>query len=254
MSDAFSYSPARSLPAKITRRLTQWRTAAPLGLPPKKTIVSFTFDDFPISAGTHGSDILEKYGAKGTYYTSTGLKGKDLPTGKQFENEDIRRLMKNGHEIAAHTHTHLDCAAHDIQTVLSDIDRNVTELNDLTGREMTQFAYPYGETTAALKQELTSKFSIARGILPGINTEKSDRMQLRALELTPDPYTTKRALSAIETGECSPSWIVIFTHDVADEPSNYGAKKSALNTIAKAAKDSGAELLTMSEAYSTISA
>ena len=40
-----------------------------------KPLISFTFDDFPLSAATAGADILERYGARGTFYASGSLCG-----------------------------------------------------------------------------------------------------------------------------------------------------------------------------------
>ena len=65
MSDLFAngYTPDRSFPARIRRRLTQWRVAAPLARSPKRPMVTFSFDDFPKSAATNGASIIESVGA-----------------------------------------------------------------------------------------------------------------------------------------------------------------------------------------------
>jgi peptidoglycan/xylan/chitin deacetylase (PgdA/CDA1 family) len=36
-------------------------------------MVSFTFDDAPVSAATRGAGMLEEYDARGTFYISGGL-------------------------------------------------------------------------------------------------------------------------------------------------------------------------------------
>jgi peptidoglycan/xylan/chitin deacetylase (PgdA/CDA1 family) len=73
-----------------------------------RPLLSFTFDDFPRSSYTNGGTILNNFGFKATYYVSLGLMGKELPVGPAFINEDIEKLMKDGHELGCHTYDHLD--------------------------------------------------------------------------------------------------------------------------------------------------
>ncbi len=52
------YEPNRSLFAKIERRLTQYRKAAPATVITDRPILSITFDDCPTSAADTGARIL----------------------------------------------------------------------------------------------------------------------------------------------------------------------------------------------------
>ena len=70
-------------------------------------VVSFTFDDFPKSALTAGGSILERHGARGTYYVASKLAKTDGAVGRLFDVEDISAAHHNGHEIGCHTYTHL---------------------------------------------------------------------------------------------------------------------------------------------------
>ena len=242
------YLPSRSLPAKIKRRLTQWRAVAPLCIRPEKTIVSFTFDDFPKSAAEDGADIIESVNGKATYYACSSLAGQHMTTGQQFDAADIVALQASGHEIGAHTHTHLDCSKAKLSDIRKDIALNIRQLNDMGASEVTQFAYPYGETQVPLKRTLARDFETARGVLAGINTPGADRMQLRALQLTPDASTIKRAEAALNAARNSPAWIVIFTHDVARAPSPFGVRSDDLRTLANMADDIDADILSISGA------
>jgi peptidoglycan/xylan/chitin deacetylase (PgdA/CDA1 family) len=42
---------------------------------PRRPIVSFTFDDVPVSALANGATILEKHGVRGTFYVAGGIAG-----------------------------------------------------------------------------------------------------------------------------------------------------------------------------------
>ncbi|MEO0465975.1 MAG: polysaccharide deacetylase family protein [Pseudomonadota bacterium] len=243
------YQPSRSLPAKLNRRLTQWRAADRLANNPGRPVVSFTFDDFPKSAADTGAEIIEQCGGRATYYACTGMAGTRTVCGDMFDERNIIELVKAGHEIGAHTATHLDCAQERIPRILNDIAHNLTQLSTMgVPGAVRQFAYPYGETSLPLKRSLRERFTAARGVLSGINGKGSDRMQLRAVEMTPDPESLKAVLNAIDVAAQQGLWLVVFTHDVSLRPSPFGVRPRHLARAARAARDAGAELLTMSEA------
>lgn len=248
----FDYSPSRTLSAKIQRRLTQSQTCSSLQHVPQ-SMVTFSFDDFPKSAADTGAEILGAIGAPAIYYAATGLARTTTPTGEQYDEDDLLNLSKAGHEIGAHTHTHLDCAAAPLETVLNDIEANLHHLK-LMGhiKPVKHFAYPYGETTIALKKSLMNKFETCRGILPGHNRQSSDRMQLRSMELKPDSMTTDRAMHAIEMAMKEPTWLHIFTHDVRRSPSNFGTRPADLIAVSRMTRDAQIPIVTPSQAIAIL--
>ncbi len=253
LPDPCEYNPNRSLAAKAHRRLTQWRVARPMAATPKRAIVSFSFDDFPKSAAQYGADALAAIDATGTYYACTGMLGQRNLTGDLFTEEDLAALSQAGHEIGAHTDSHLDCARSDTATIRGDIARNLSALETLLGkRSSTSFAWPYGETHIEAKRSVAGLMTTARGILPGINRAGSDLMQLRACELGADDWTIKRATQAIEAAARSPGWVIIFSHDVRQTPSPYGTTPCHLRRLTRLARDSGAQVLNVAEALATI--
>lgn len=243
----FDYSPSRRLHDRVKRRLTQWRVVRPITSLPKASMITFTFDDFPVSSVTAGGDALAPFDISATYYACSGLAGEANLTGELYTEEHLDDLKKAGHDIAAHTDTHLDCAASKKSVVIADIQRNLDWLQ-MRGIETDGFAYPYGETTVELKRELKSNFSTARGILPGINRKGSDLTQLRAIELTPEDWTHRRAEAAIETVSKIGGWLIFFTHDVRETPSPFGVQPGVLKKLARQSRDSGADLVNMRDA------
>ena len=64
-------------------------------------LVSFSFDDFPLSAAVNAAPILEEYGARGTDYFAGGLAGR-LENGRLIADPNVvRDLAKNGHVAGA---------------------------------------------------------------------------------------------------------------------------------------------------------
>ena len=250
-----AYTPDRSLPAKLKRRLTQWRAAVPMKQDPDRAIVVFSFDDFPKSAADTGAEILDEVGAKGGFYACTGMAGTSNYTGEQFDERDLAALTAGGHEIGAHTQSHIDCSVTPEAEVITDIEANLTQLTSMgLSQSVTQFAWPFGETRYSLKPRLAPMFSAVRGVLPGHNRKGSDLMQLRAFELEPDDWTTDRAAAAIEAAALKPSLVCIFTHDVSNTPSRCGTTPAALRKLVRLARDSGALIATPSAALTHIQA
>ena len=252
MADGMPYQPDRSLKAKVTRRVTQWRTVAPISISPEQSILSISFDDCPVTAATTGASILDHHQVRGTYYIATGLLGQTNHMGEIVDQHGVKALADNGHDIAAHTTSHLDCARASANEVLKDIEGNLADLSEMGIGPVYHFAYPFGETTPEIKSALKDRFLTARGILPGVNRGVCDRTQLRAFELDGSDGRTDRLISAIDSLAANPGWAIAFTHDVSDDPSAYGITPETLEFIVRRAQANGVQILPVSEAASAL--
>jgi peptidoglycan/xylan/chitin deacetylase (PgdA/CDA1 family) len=101
MHAAWSY-----LKARVGNRLARHLRVAPAKLNNSGPMVSFTFDDAPISAAKVGADMLEQYDARGTFYIAGGLVDAWSGNWTGVSAEDIAGLHRRGHEIACHTFSH----------------------------------------------------------------------------------------------------------------------------------------------------
>ncbi len=248
--DPVYYHPAQSLPARINRQLTQWKAVVPMPKTPDRPIVSFAFDDFPISAAENGTRALEDVNAKATFYVCSGLAGHTTMLGKMYTADTLIDLHKSGHDIAAHSHAHLDCGVANSRTIQVDLTQNLVALRDFIDASAPRhYAWPYGETQPEVKLALKDSMATARGMQAGINRKGSDMMQLRAYGITPDEQSVERAEQAIGKVSRTNGWVIIFTHDVCKTPSALGATPNTISYLAKLARDAGAEILTVSEAY-----
>ena len=118
------YQPDRSLKGKIRRRAVRLIHRRPAKGAPDGPMVSFSFDDAPLSAAILGGEILGDQQARGTYFLSAGLAGQDSPMGPMLQQADATRLAAADHEIACHTFSHLDCGQADGAAAGEDVDRN----------------------------------------------------------------------------------------------------------------------------------
>jgi peptidoglycan/xylan/chitin deacetylase (PgdA/CDA1 family) len=240
---AWEYVPSRSAPARVQRRVTQWRRAARAHATPERPVVTFTFDDFPKLA-LNGADIVEKAGGKAGFYACTSLMGQRSPVmGDMFDAATLAELSARGHEIGAHSHTHMDCARQSLMAVERDIGENLVALSDAGYQgTVSAFAWPFGEATFAAKLWAGDVFGTARGVLPGVNRGDVDRTQLRAVELNDSAASRRRALAALKTCIQTKGWLFFFTHDVSPVPSPHGARPALLEELAQRAVDGGALL------------
>jgi peptidoglycan/xylan/chitin deacetylase (PgdA/CDA1 family) len=92
--------------ARLSNRLARHLFAAPLQLKSSQPMVSFTFDDIPLSAATVGAPMLEGYGGRGTFYIAGGLVSQPNNGDNGIDPDGIVKLRRSGHEIACHTFSH----------------------------------------------------------------------------------------------------------------------------------------------------
>ena len=241
----WAYVPSRTAAAKVQRRVTQWRKACVAQVAPDRPVVSFTFDDFPKSA-LNGADVIEKHGGRAGFYACTSFLGQRSPVlGEMFDADTLGELRTRGHEVGAHSHTHLDCAKTRLEQVERDIGENLVALAEAGHHEtVSAFAFPYGETTYLVKRWVGDVFATGRGILPGFNLGETDRSQMRAVELGASDAHRRRAIAMLEACLRRKAWLFFFTHDVGASPTTYGAPLDLIEELAARAADGGAILAT----------
>ncbi|MEZ5961414.1 MAG: polysaccharide deacetylase family protein [Hyphomonadaceae bacterium] len=242
-----AYAPRRDLISKVRRRLTQRYAARATTFKFAEPVLSITFDDFPATAATTGARVLERHGARGTFYAASGMANIVGPCGPGFSEDDIKRLAAAGHEIGCHTSNHADCAQRDMFTTLEDLARNRDALAQMGAPAPRAHAYPYGETSQEVKDNLPPRFMSARGILPGLNYGPGDLAQLRAYPLF-GAGGIERVLGALKIGAKRKAWVIGFTHDVADAPSPWGTRADELDLVLREAHKLGFVVLPVTAA------
>lgn len=243
------YIPSSGLVSRVNRQWARFAGRDPMPLQLDHAIVSFTFDDFPKSAASHGASLLEKHGWTGTYYASAGYAGGITHHGDMFDPGDLSRLTSAGHEIACHTYEHLDCATASLREVMQSVERNARALAAMgVESELASFAYPYGEARPEVKRALGSRFASLRGVRPGINRGGADRHLLRAVPIDGGEAGIERAIEAAEALVQAPGWLVFYTHDIQDRPTEWGCTPEQFAAVCDAVERSGARVSTMAQA------
>jgi len=139
------------LPDQLYAYLT---TGAPL---PKKPIM-LTFDDTDVDQFTIANPTLKKYGFKGVYFVMTV----SLNRPHYMTTAQVKQLSDEGNVIASHTwdHHRVDKYSHNstlkiiglngkvttrpVDDWVTQIDKPTKKLEEITGKKIEYFAYPFG--------------------------------------------------------------------------------------------------------------
>ena len=127
------------------------------GQHPEKT-VAITFDDGYLDNLENAYPILEKYQAKATIYVVVDRHDRDWSTYKKahhnsgelarepkLNDEQVQFLAQSGVvEIGSHTLTHANLDKLDDAACLAELVDSKQQLEQLTGKAVNSFAYPFG--------------------------------------------------------------------------------------------------------------
>lgn len=239
----------RALPERLTRN---WSPNA-LQSHARAPLVSFSFDDFPHSAASSGARILNEFGIKGTYFVASGRAGRNVDGLDHFTEDDLLEVADAGHEIGCHTFGHLRLLRASRSEIEDDLLRNKEFIHRVLGDyTMSSFAYPYGEASIAIKALMARHFPICRGIWARVNKGKVDFAQLKAVPLA-QPFDQAQVSNVLDDATASNGWVIFFTHDVSDDPSEYGCKPAELARVAQDVLARGIEVLPIKNAAAKVS-
>src|SRR5580658_953356 len=171
----------------VRRKLLTSIFARRMSLGARGPIISFTFDDFPRTALTVGGPILKAYGSRATYYAAVGLMNGESLLGDQFRREDLDILLRDGHELASHTFSHVSCRSISCSKFREQVDKGRRAIEELTGqKDFGNFAFPYGVVTLNAKRAVGQDVASSRGVWKGLNGPFVDLNLLRANSLYGD--------------------------------------------------------------------
>jgi peptidoglycan/xylan/chitin deacetylase (PgdA/CDA1 family) len=225
---------------------------APLGQAPcvrREAVLSLTFDDFPKSAWTVGGPVLAAHDARATYYVSGRFEGIEEDGLRYFDRDDIIALAAAGHEVGCHTFSHRRWTDFSTAAFAADRARNLTFLDDvLPGYTVGSFAYPYGDVSLRLKAAVARSRAAARGIRPGVNGDPMDMALLLAAPMERRSWSAEAIDILAREAAATGGWLILFGHDVSEDPSPYGSTPAMLETIFETASRHGLRLAPVAEA------
>jgi len=161
---------------------------------PEKPIM-ITFDDTDMDQFTTGASTLKQYGFKGVYFIMTvsiGRKGRI----NYMTKSQIKQLSDEGNTIASHTYDHKNFTHFTDEDWKTQIDEPTKKLEEITGKKVEYFAYPYGVYKAASLHKLKEHGFKAAFILSTARDENYPLYTIRRI-IDPGRYTAKNLYYSI---------------------------------------------------------
>jgi peptidoglycan/xylan/chitin deacetylase (PgdA/CDA1 family) len=214
-------------------------------------VASVTFDDFPKSAWTVGGEVLARHGARGTYYTAGGFCGRIADGTVFYDEADLEALASQGHEIGCHGFGHQPTPNLTTQELQADNERNREFLKPfLNGQAPLSYAFPFGRVSPRTKRFFARRFSSIRGVHPGINAGRVDLAQLNTVSLEMRCWDKLAISASIRRAAHDRGWLIFYTHDVSNEPSEYGSTPEMLDWALGEVAEANIPVLPVCEALS----
>lgn len=102
--------------------------------------VLIQFDDGDLSQFEVAKPVLDKYSFKASFFIMTVVLGK-----KGYMNaEQVKQLSDEGHIIGSHTWDHKNVKTFTEEDWVTQVDKPSARLQQITGRPIEYFAYPFG--------------------------------------------------------------------------------------------------------------
>ncbi len=231
----------RSMARHFGRRPFTLRNSSPL--------ISFTFDDFPVSALETAGVILERYGVAGTYYIALGMMGQDAPAGRIFSAPDLNRVVAGKHELGCHTFAHCDSWQTAPRVFEESIEDNRRALRKiLPGASMSNLSYPISCPRPDTKRRAARHFACCRGGGQGFNAGTIDLNYVNAYFLEQTAVSPLSPQALIEQACRENGWLVFATHDVCENPTRLGCTPAFFEEVVACAVKSRARVVTVAQA------
>lgn len=114
--------------------------------------VMLTFDDTDLDQFTVAKPEMDKHGFKGVFFVMTVSLGRP----RYMSKAQVKQLSDEGHVIGSHTWDHQNVKKYQAQDWVTQIEKPTKTLEEITGKEIKYFAYPFGlwnpEAIPQLKQ------------------------------------------------------------------------------------------------------
>lgn len=212
----------------------------------KRAAVSLTFDDARPSQIDTGLPLLEKLGARATFFVSVNNLEKRL--------DGWKRAVAAGHEIGNHSLTH-PCTGnyafsrsnaledYDLERMANDIDAAQEAIRKLLGVTPVSFAYPCGLKFVGRARNVRSyvplvaeRFLLGRGYMDEAANDPAVFDPAQAMGTPFDDMGPEQALKLLKAAADQGRWVIFVGHDIG--PRRFQSVDSAtIEAIAAYAKD-----------------
>lgn len=163
--------------------------------------LSITFDDGYADNAELALDVLNRWRLHATFFVTTGFVGSETQApwdasanlrSRWMTWDQVRQLIAAGHDVGAHTVTHINLATATPEEAEEELRRSRDDLIERAGQKPAHFAVPFGRAYPSLDstKELVRRLgfrslSLCRG---GVVPEKSSALQIERWPINPPCY------------------------------------------------------------------
>ena len=181
--------------------------------------------------------------------------GKDTPTGRIFEADDLTMLLEQGHELGCHTYSH----CHSWETKPAAFEESVLENRAALRRiipkgKFRNFSYPITLPRPMTKARITDYFLCCRGGGQALNVGKVDLNQVSAYFLEKGRHNAQAIKNLIDQNRQVRGWLIFATHDISDIPTPFGCTPDLFEQVVEYVVKSGAQILSVIKALEALGA
>ncbi|MCX2451965.1 polysaccharide deacetylase family protein [Pedobacter sp. PLR] len=155
---------------------------------PAKPIM-LTFDDTDLDQFTIAAPEMKKYGFKGVFFVMTVSLGRP----NYMSRDQVKQLSDMGHVIGSHTWDHHNVKKYQGQDWVTQIEKPTKTLEEITGKKIQHFAYPFGLWNPEAIPELKKRGMKSAFILATKRDENDPLYTIR--RIIASGYWTSKTLS-----------------------------------------------------------
>ena len=212
-----------------------------------RAAICFTWDDGSVD---HFNTVFPAHEARGqsaTFFITSGW----VNTNGFVTSENVQQIHAAGHEIGAHSISHVamtSTSMTDVATRVSNYDTPKTFLENIVGvGEVTSLAWPFGGQTPTNQQEAYGRYDLTAGVISsgedliypmeGTRARAVSRLQWHSTDHA-------RLMARIRGWAEQPVIIVLFSHRVGID-----LTVAEMNEMLDLVEELGIETLTMNQAF-----
>ncbi|SHK47290.1 polysaccharide deacetylase family protein [Hymenobacter psychrotolerans] len=123
--------------------------------------VMLTFDDTDLDQFTVAKPEMDKHGFKGVFFVMTVSLGRP----RYMSKAQVKQLSDEGHVIGSHTWDHHNVKKYQGEDWVTQIEKPTKTLQEITGKDIKYFAYPFGLWNPEAIPELKKRGMVAAFVL-----------------------------------------------------------------------------------------
>jgi peptidoglycan/xylan/chitin deacetylase (PgdA/CDA1 family) len=156
--------------------------------------VALTFDDGFQNFIRHAFPVLQQYRFPATVFVVSEYCGRrndwptqprntGIPTAELMQWSEVEEISRAGIDIGAHTATHPRMGQLSAAEIDHELSASRAAIENRIGRPVGAFAYPYGESTPAVRSAVQRRFDLACGTRLGYLSSASDPIDLPRIDM-----------------------------------------------------------------------